>query len=318
MFNTPILLIIFKRKDTALKVLETIKKVEPKKLYIAADGWRNEEEKTKCLNTREAVLKSIDWECEVKTLFRDNNVGCCYGPVNAINWLFENEEQGIILEDDVIAENSFFYYCEKLLNYYKDNEQIMHIAGDSPLDRKVGEASYYFATVQHCWGWASWRRAWQYYDPDMKNFDIKQLRKILKKRYKDFNIRDYWQQWFPRIKKEHSSIWDYQWTYCIMSKDGICINPSLNLTSNIGFGEDSTHTGNPNDENANRKTYPIDFENLIHPKEIKCNAQADFEIAVKRFNLIPFSLKHNLTREIKRILIQIKGLFIKKDNKKND
>ena len=172
MFNTPILLIIFKRKDTALKVLETIKEVKPKKLYIAADGWRNEEEKIKCIDTREAVLKAADWECEVKTLFQDKNLGCCNGVSKAITWFFDNEEQGIILEDDIIAENSFFYYCEKLLDYYKDNEQIMHIAGDSPLDRKVGEASYYFATVQHCWGWASWRRAWKYYDSTMKTISF--------------------------------------------------------------------------------------------------------------------------------------------------
>lgn len=311
MLNTPILLIIFKRKETALKVLDTIRKVKPKKLYIAADGWRNEEEKIKCIDTRESILKSIDWECEVKTLFRENNVGCCYGPVNAVNWLFENEEQGIILEDDVIAEDSFFYYCEKLLNYYKDNEQIMHITGDSPLDRKVGDASYYFATVQHCWGWATWKRAWKYFDENMETITLKEIKKTLRKRYKDFNIKDYWQLWFPRIKKDHSSIWDYQWTYCIISKDGICINPSLNLTSNIGFGEDSTHTENPDDENANRKTYPMDIENMIHPKEIKCDERADFEIAIKRFNIKPFSLSYNITREIKRIIRQIKGIFIK-------
>ncbi|AEM21639.1 putative nucleotide-diphospho-sugar transferase [Brachyspira intermedia PWS/A] len=313
MFDTPILLVIFKRKDTALKVLEAIRKIKPKKLYIAADGWRNEEEKIKCIDTRESILKSIDWECEIKTLFQDTNLGCCNGVSKAITWFFDNEEQGIILEDDVLPEISFFYYCEKLLNYYKDNEQIMHIAGDSPLDRKVGEASYYFATIQHCWGWASWSRAWKYYDATMKTISFKDTKKTLKKRYNDFNIRDYWQNWFYRTADINT--WDYQWTYCIISKDGICINPNVNLISNIGFGEDSTHTGNPDDENANRKTYPIDAEHLIHPKEIKCDANADFEIAIKRFNIKPFSLSYNITREIKRIIRQIKGLFIKKDNK---
>lgn len=182
MFETPILLIIFKRKDTALKVLEIIKRIKPKYLYIAADGWRDEDEKIKCLETREAILKAIDFECNLKTLFRDKNLGCCDGPVNAINWFFENVEQGIILEDDCLAEISFFDYCEKLLNYYKDNERIMHIAGDSPLDRKVGDASYYFATIQHCWGWASWRRAWKYYDSTMKTISFKNTKKTLKKR----------------------------------------------------------------------------------------------------------------------------------------
>ena len=137
MFETPILLIIFKRKDTALKVLEIIKRVKPKYLYIAADGWRDENEKIKCLETREAILKTIDFECNLKTLFREKNLGCCDGVAGAIQWFFENVEQGIILEDDCLAEISFFDYCEKLLNYYKDNERIMHIAGDSPLDREA-------------------------------------------------------------------------------------------------------------------------------------------------------------------------------------
>ena len=307
MFETPILLIIFKRKDTALKVLEIIKRVKPKYLYIAADGWRDEDEKIKCLETREAVLKAVDFECNLKTLFRDKNLGCCDGVAGAITWSFENVEQGIILEDDCLAEISFFGYCEKLLNYYKDNERIMHIAGDSPLDRKVGDSSYYFATIQHCWGWASWRRAWKYYDSTMKTISFKNTKKTLKKRYKDFNIRDYWQNWFYRTADINT--WDYQWTYCIISKDGICVNPSLNMVSNIGFGADSTHTSNPDDENANRKTYPMDTENIIHPVKIECDAQADFEIAIKRFGLIPFSLTHNVSREIKRIIRQIRNLF---------
>ena len=205
MFETPILLIIFKRKDTALKVLEIIKQVKPKYLYIAADGWRDENEKIKCLETREAILKTIDFECNLKTLFREKNLGCCDGVAGAIQWFFENVEQGIILEDDCLAEISFFDYCEKLLNYYKDNERIMHIAGDSP------------------------------------------------------------------------------------------------------------HTSNPEDENANRKTYPMDTENIIHPAKIECDREVDFEIAIKRFGLIPFSLTHNVSREVKRIIRQIGNLFKSKD-----
>ena len=187
----------------------------------------------------------------------------------------------------------------------------MHITGDSPLDRKVGEASYYFATIQHCWGWASWRRAWKYYDSTMKTISFKDTKKTLKRRYKDFNIRDYWKNWFYRTGDINT--WDYQWTYSIISKDGICINPNLNMVSNIGFGADSTHTSNSEDENANRKTYPMDTKNIIHPSKIECDREADFEIAIKRFGLIPFSLKHNLSREIKRIIRQIGDLFKSKD-----
>ena len=307
MYETAILFIIFKRKETALKVLEIIKQVKPKYLYIAADGWRDENEKIKCLETREAVLKAINFECEIKTLFRDKNLGCCDGVAGAIQWFFENVEQGIILEDDCLPEISFFDYREKLLNFYKDNERIMHITGDSPLDRKVGEASYYFATIQHCWGWASWRRAWKYYDSTMKTISFKDTKKTLKKRYKDFNIRDYWKNWFYRTGDINTRV--YLWTYCIISKAGISIKPNLNMVSNIGFGADSTHTSNSEDENANRKTYPMDTENIIHLSKIECDREADFEIAIKRFGFIPFSLKHNLSREIKRIIRQIGDLF---------
>ncbi len=141
----------------------------------------------------------------------------------------------------------------------------------------------------------------------MKTISFKDTKKTLKKRYKDFNIRDYWKNWFYRTGDINT--WDYQWTYSIISKDGICINPNLNMVSNIGFGADSTHTSNSEDENANRKTYPMDTENIIHPSKIECDREADFEIAIKRFGLIPFSLKHNLSREIKRIIRQIGDLF---------
>lgn len=310
MFNTPILLIIFNRLDTSLKVFNRIKEVKPKEFYIASDGGRNIEEHKKCLEVRETILKNIDWECNVHTLFRDENKGCSYGIGEIYTWFFKNAGEGIALEHDTLPEVSFFYFCDKMLNYYRDNEQIMHITGDSPLDRKIGDASYYFATIEHCWGFATWYRAWQYYDITMKSISYKDVKKTIRKRYKDFNIRDYWQRWFFRT--DDINTWDFQWTYCILSKNGICINPSLNMVSNIGFGDGAAHCVNENDENANRKTYPMDTENIIHPKEIKCDERADFEIAIKRFNIKPFSLTSNITREIKRIIMQIKGLFIKK------
>ena len=110
MYRIPILFIIFRRKDTALKSFERIKQVKPAKLYIACDGAREnvkgEAELVK--ETQESILQQIDWECEVKTLFRTKNLGCCMGVYTAINWLFENEEKGIIIEDDCVLQQSFF------------------------------------------------------------------------------------------------------------------------------------------------------------------------------------------------------------------
>lgn len=214
---------------------------------------------------------------------------------------------GIILEDDIVPNLSFFYFCETLLHYYKDNESVMHIAGESPLSYKVGNASYYFATVQHCWGWATWRDAWKHYDITLESVSFSDVSKVLKKRYNDFNVRDYWKRWFYRTKKDNPNTWDIQWTYTIMSLDGLCINPNLNLVSNIGFGESATHTKNEHDKNANRLTQSIG--SIVHPDKIETNKEADVDIPLDWFDITRFNIKNNIVREIERIVRQIKNLF---------
>ena len=108
MFETPILYIIFNRIDTVQQTFPVIKKQKPKHLYVAADGPRIEKsgEAEKCNQVRNWVLSQIDWDCEVKTLFREDNLGCGKGPASAISWFFENVEQGIILEDDCLPTDS--------------------------------------------------------------------------------------------------------------------------------------------------------------------------------------------------------------------
>ena len=306
MFDTPVLFIIFNREDTAKIVFEKIREIKPKELYVAGDGARNESEKVLTDKAR-AIIKEVDWDCNVHTLFSDKNLGCRVGVSSAIDWFFDNVEMGIILEDDIVPDLSFFYFCETLLHYYKDNERVMHIAGEAPLNYQVGDASYYFATVQHCWGWASWRDAWKNYDITLESVSFANISEVLKKRYNDFNVRDYWKRWFFRTKKDKPNTWDFQWTYIIMSLDGVCINPNFNLISNIGFGENSTHTKNENDKNSNRLTHSI--KNIVHPDKIELNKNADVDIALDRFDITRFNIKNNIVREIKRIIKQIKNLF---------
>lgn len=143
--NKAVLFTIFKRYEVTERVFEAIRNVQPPRLYIAADGPREnvKDEKEKCLKTRE-IIKKIDWDCEVKTLFRENNLGCAIAMSEAITWFFDNEEDGIILEDDCLPNESFFYYCEELLDYYKDNENIMSICGDH-IGKPYTEFSYYFS-----------------------------------------------------------------------------------------------------------------------------------------------------------------------------
>jgi len=170
---TPILFLIFNRPDTTQKVFNAIRKAKPKQFFIAADGSPpdREGEIEKCQKSRK-IATSVDWDCEVKTLFRDKNLGCKIAISSAIDWFFENVEEGIILEDDCLPHQSFFWFCQELLEYYRNDTRIMHISGDNfQFGRKRGEGSYYFSKYSHVWGWATWRRAWKCFDINMKSFE---------------------------------------------------------------------------------------------------------------------------------------------------
>ena len=170
--KTPILFLIFNRLDTTEKVFEKIREQQPKYLYIAADGPRSDvpEDQEKCRKTR-AIIDRIDWDCELKTLFREENLGCRNNAVQAITWFFDNVEEGIILEDDCLPDPTFFRYCEDLLSYYRYDMRVMHIAGSNLQQGfKSDNASYYFSHIPWVWGWASWKRAWKYYDVNISSY----------------------------------------------------------------------------------------------------------------------------------------------------
>ncbi|TVZ25583.1 FkbM family methyltransferase [Gillisia sp. Hel_I_86] len=245
MFNTPILFIIFNRPDITSRVFKEIKKQKPKFLFVAADGPRPgvEYDIDKCRKARELVLNGIDWDCEVKTLFRKENLGCGKGVSSAIDWFFENVEQGIILEDDCLPHPSFFMYCETLLNKYKHNENIYAISGDNFQNGiRRGDASYYFSHYVYVWGWASWRRAWKHYDFDLGELEELKSNKLFEKIDKRKNFKEYWLKLFEKVKQKEIDTWDYQWLFTIWKNNGLTVVPNTNLISNIGFSKEATHT----------------------------------------------------------------------------
>jgi len=299
-FNTPILLLIFNRLDTTKQVFDMIRKVAPLKLYIASDGPREkrEEEAEKVRTVREYILNSIDWDCKVKTLFREKNLGCGKAISRAITWFFENEEMGIILEDDCLPSLSFFPYCEELLKKYKDDTRIYHIAGNNPLTETKTPYSYYFSRIQICSGWATWRWAWEKF-----NFCIDDLSDFIK--HKKINAiftrnvdRYYWSQNFKKIVKENcDKRWATQWAYTIFKHNGICINPSRNLITHIGFGVDATHTVSNDSHLYNQQRYEI--SEILHPEKVRIDNKNIIQI-----NKIAYGIKWHyiITQIIRKIL----------------
>ncbi|MDD4829857.1 MAG: nucleotide-diphospho-sugar transferase, partial [Bacteroidales bacterium] len=274
MYNIPILFIIFNRLDTTEQVFEQIRKQKPKYLYIAADGPRKdrEDDNENCKKTR-AIIDRINWDCELKTLFREENLGCGKAVSGAITWFFENVEMGIILEDDCLPHEDFFPYCEELLIKYKYNKEVKMISGDNFQNGiKRGDASYYFSAYTHIWGWATWKRTWQEYDFSLNNISKKGFKKILKQYFSLWNERQVWLDKFVLMKKSVIDTWDYQLSFNIWKNQGINIMPNVNLVSNIGFGELSTHTNDNNNVLANIPSKPI--WPINHPDLISINKEA--------------------------------------------
>lgn len=243
--DTPVLLIVFNRPQHTQAVLDSIKKAAPNKLYVAADGPRtgNKGDIEKCASTRK-IFDEIDWPCEVKTLFRHENLGCKRAVSGGISWFFEHEPQGIILEDDCNPDTSFFFYCQEILNKYKNDTRVMHVAGTNhfPSFQRDPNWSYYFSQVGHIWGWATWRRAWAQYDIEMSSLDEIFAKDYFKDLYPDPLVRAYFKRKFRQVYRGEIDTWDYQWEYSRLINSGLSVVPKNNMISNIGFGDDATHT----------------------------------------------------------------------------
>ena len=276
MFQTPILFLIFNRPDSTKLVFESIKRIKPAKLYIAADGARKHKvgEDLLCKDTR-SIIDLIDWECEIKTLFRNENLGCKIAVSSAIDWFFENEEQGIILEDDCLPNESYYNYCETLLNYYASDERIMHISGNNFQDGNVrGNGSYYFSNYNHIWGWATWKRAWKAYNVDLSFLTETEIETLIEKQFDTKKERLFWNNIFKKVINKTIGTWDYQWTYAVWKNNGLSILPNKNMIANIGFNNNGTHTSGVDILGlSNMKTFSI--SNIIHPTEIEINKKAD-------------------------------------------
>lgn len=282
--DTPILFLIFNRPDVTVRVFAEIRVAQPKQLFIAADGPRvgKEGEAELCDETRKLVMEQIDWECDVKTLFREDNLGCRRAVSGAISWFFDNVEEGIVLEDDCLPDPSFFSYCSELLERYRNDERVMMISGDNfQRGQKRGVASYYFSKIPHIWGWASWKRAWQHYTVDMGDYEEFKSQGQIADVFNTVGEQQFWLTNFSMVAEQNMDTWDFQWVYAIMRNSGLCIAPNVNLVSNIGFGDSATRTTNGKDPNANLPTQSIG--EIVHPKHVLVNRAADLFTARETF-----------------------------------
>ena len=275
--KVPVLLIIFNRPDTTLKVLSAIRQYQPKVLYVASDGAREEKlnEIETVQKTRNLVLQQVDWPCEVKTLFREKNIGCGYGVSSAITWFLDQEEMGIILEDDCLPGISFFYYCQELLIKYKDVDQVKVVGGNNfQCGNSRGSESYYFSHYPTTWGWATWRRAWKIFDHEISDFDEIIESGNLNHFFKSKLEKRDWKRALRKASSHPEQVWDYHFYYNIWKQKGVCITPNKNLVINLGFFENATHYFLRDSTKTGVKCEQLVFP-LVHPVDIEVNKIAD-------------------------------------------
>ena len=241
-----VLLIAFNRPDHLTVLIDRLRQVQPVRVYLAVDGPRPErpDEADKVLACQ-ALAADIDWPCEVSTLFREQNLGCGLGVSSAISWFFEHEERGLILEDDIIPDPTFFPFCAELLDRYQDDTRVFAISGCNfvPPEGLSSTGAYRFTQVPHIWGWATWRRSWDEYQLDISGWRKRlPIHKLWARSGKRLAATVFWTGTFELLARKQVDTWDGQLVLASMAANQWTATSNVNLVENLGFGADATHT----------------------------------------------------------------------------
>ena len=290
--KSPILLILFNRPDQTEELLKSIKLVKPKNLYIGIDGPRNNDDQEKINKILNLINQYIDFDCNLKINNLNENLWCGLGPRAAISWFFENVESGIILEDDCIPSESFFNFCDELLEKYKKDQRIWMISGDNggPILKSnyFDDFDYTFSNVPLIWGWATWKDRWEKYDDNLNSwekgtiFNLKYLTHV--SIFEKFIVGRICKN---SSKSKEKNFWDFQMYSSMMKHNSFAVVPRLNLISNIGWGDIATHT---KDENF-RSYSPVE-------SYIELNHNPNIEVNKKINSMITYSIHTNTQKNI--------------------
>ena len=316
--NTPILILVYNRPFETKVLVNSLSKIKPKKIFISSDGPKNNTLDIKKNYEVKNILKKINWTKEIQYNYMNKNYGCKESVSRGISWFFNKVKMGIILEDDCIPNKDFFSFTKEILNKYKNNNKIYLVSGNNFLENKVTiNESYYFSKYNHCWGWASWARAWKDYDKNLIKWNSFKKSQSWKNKFHIVLERKYWEKIFNLCYKKKIDSWAYPWLYSIWVKDGLCILPKSNLVENIGFNLDASHTFSH--KKFNFPTKKIE-KKIIHPKIIKINHLADEYIlqnffCIKNF-LWPYRLAYLVNIFLKTPVLFIKILIKKLYDKK--
>lgn len=275
--DAPVAVLLFNRPRLTARVVEAIRAVRPRQLFLIADGPRPEVpgDVEACAAAR-AEAERVDWECAVSRNYAEVNLGLKRRVESGLDWLFEQVEEAIILEDDCLPDASFFRFCDELLRRYRDEPRVMAISGSDftfGLNQDGGDASYFFSRYPLIWGWATWRRAWRLHDPTMEGV-VEAIRAgWLESLLDDPRAAAYWAFTLGENAAAPYT-WDYGWLLSCWRHGGLSVHPKTNLVSNIGFGGGASHTHDQRDAMSELPVEPMPFP-LRHPSAVERDAACD-------------------------------------------
>lgn len=277
MQHTPVVLFIYKRLVNLEEICSVLRRVKPKDLFIIADGAMGKLDQKIVGDTRSKLESLIDWPGTVHKNYAKINLGLKERFRTGIDWVFMHTDRAIFIEDDCIPDPTFFRYCDELLEKYKDDQRIFSISGNNfQFGHKKTKDSYYFSRYPHIWGWATWKRAWDLYDSNIADWPMRRNSSWLRDITNGFIISKFWKYIFDRLSSGKINTWDYQLTYASLKYSGLNIIPSVNLVTNVGYGEDGTNI------KSKSKTIGVPTEvmkfPLVHPKRLVVDDLADHKI----------------------------------------
>jgi hypothetical protein len=257
--STPVALFVYNRPEYTAEVFSRITEIEPPRLFIVADGPRDQEDQRRTKAVRE-VVDDVSWTCCVERLYADKNLGLKRRFVTGLNHIFDVVDRAIILEDDTVPDPTFFQFCQTLLNRYSGDDRIMEITGRNQLGTwRADSQDYHFSYNGGIWGWATWSECWDAYDPEMELWDDPTVRN----RIRDI-MGSQWQfnhmhRVYQTAYEGRNEAWSYPWTFARQLNSGLSVVPARNLVANIGFGEGATHTTDKRSPWAGTNVYSADF-----------------------------------------------------------
>jgi hypothetical protein len=267
--TTPVAFFIFNRPELTRLSFSAIREARPPRLYVVADGPRASHPQDRELTlAARAIVDDVDWPCQVIANFSDRNLGCKRRIASGLDWVFGQEERAIIIEDDCLVDQSFFPFCDQLLERYEDEPKVHMISGcNVHSDRLTTGASYYFSRCYHIWGWASWARAWRTYDLDMADWGARRKTEWPAALTGDQRVADLARHLFDLSHSNALDQWDFQWVYSGWKRDALAIVPSVNLVKNVGFGPQATHQRRPPAHVTRMSLSSMEFP-LNHPSDV--------------------------------------------------